>query len=242
MNTLKIFFMTALCLSTYSLSQADSIESETSAEVPTSFDIVKTQISITGTTVIFSMSVADNAGKSKPDLIGNVAGSDVFSYVWPTSINSYEVGFEKDAGLLALAVTAHPDFDDTPLFDENNDGIIDNDGNTWHSHWVVLSPNQQCGDDALAVVDIPKGMSVRLPKTWPNLPILLDSPGWQPIISERSVEVRVPFSNIEAITATMFDGVTAGLRINKSMHAPFLCVVNVTDIASGDLSLPGKIN
>lgn len=32
------------------------------------------------------------------------------------------VGFDADAGILALAVTAHPDFDNTPLFDENGDG------------------------------------------------------------------------------------------------------------------------
>ncbi len=40
-----------------------------------------------------------------------------------------------------------------------------------------------------------------------------------------------------------FDGVTAGLRVNESVHAPpLLYVVNVMDIASGDLSLPGKVN
>ena len=84
-----------------------------------------------------------------------------------------EGGFEHGAGTLALAVTAHPDFDDTPLYDENRDGQRGNDGNLWHSHWVVLKPTEACGKDALAVVDIPEGTKPRLPKTWPGLPILL---------------------------------------------------------------------
>lgn len=152
------------------------------------------------------------------------------------------MGFEKSAGILALAVTAHPDFDDTPLFDENGDGDTSNDGNLWHSHWVVLQENQQCGEGALGVVDIPEGKKPRLPKTWPGLPILLDSPGWNPTFNSETVEVRVPFEDIGLVENASFDGVTAGLRVNQSVHAPLLCVVNVTDIASGDLSLPGKVN
>ena len=36
--------------------------------------------------------------------------------------------------------------------------------------------------------------------------------------------------------------VTAGLRVNASVHAPLLCVVDVFKVASGNLSLPGKPN
>ena len=39
-----------------------------------------------------------------------------------------------------------------------------------------------------------------------------------------------------------FDGVTAGLRVNASVHAPLLCVANVFKVASGNLSLPGKVD
>jgi hypothetical protein len=39
-----------------------------------------------------------------------------------------------------------------------------------------------------------------------------------------------------------FDGVTAALRVNESVHAPLLCVTDVFDVASGDLSLPGRID
>jgi len=206
------------------------------------FDIVHANITTKGNVAVFHMTVSGKAGNNKPAPAGQLAGSDVFSYVWPTSIDSYEVGFEHDTGILALAVTAHPDFDDTPLYDENGDGDVMNDGNVWHSHWVVLKPNEQCGKGALGVVDIPKGTKPRLPKTWPGLPILLDSPGWSPIFDAETVTVRVPFTDIGIVKNTTFDGVTAGLRVNQSVHAPLLCVVDVMDIASGDLSLPGKVN
>ena len=104
-----------------------------------SFDIVHTRISTEGNSAVFHMEVSAKAGQSKPAAIGQLAGSDVFSYVWPTTIDSYEAGFERQAGILALAVTAHPDFDDTPLFDENGDGDTANDGNVWHSHWAFFS-------------------------------------------------------------------------------------------------------
>ena len=206
------------------------------------FDIIHAKIKTENNVAIFHMGVSGKAGESKPTPTGKLAGSDVFSYVWPTSIDSYEVGFERKAGILALAVTAHPDFDDTPLFDENGDGKTDNDGNVWHSHWVVLHENAACGEGALAVVDIPEGSKPRLPKTWPGLPILLDSPGWDPTINKDTVEVRIPFDDIGVVEQAQYDGVTAGLRVNQSVHAPLLCVVNVMDIASGDLSLPGKTN
>lgn len=206
------------------------------------FDIVHTKITTKNNVATFHMAVSGKAGVSKPTPSGKLGGSDVFSYVWPTSIDSYEVGFEKKAGILALAVTSHPDFDDTPLFDENGDGNTTNDGNLWHSHWVVLQPNEQCGAGALGVVDIPEGSKPRLPKTWPGLPLLLDSPGWNPTFNEETVEVKIPFEDIGIVNNAKFDGVTSGLRVNQSVHAPLLCVINVMDVASGDLSLPGKVN
>ncbi|HET6788398.1 MAG TPA: hypothetical protein VFH49_10585, partial [Aquabacterium sp.] len=177
----------------------------------------------------------------RPTRSGKLAGSQVFSYVWPTSMDPAVVGFEAKSGILALAVTSHPDFDDTPLFDENGDGQAANDGQVWHSHWVVLQADEACGKGALKVVDIPEGSKPRLPKTWPGLPILIDSPGWSPLISRDTVEVRVPFDDITVLQAARFDGVTAALRVNASVHNPLLCVVNVFKVASGDLSLPGKV-
>lgn len=210
--------------------------------IDTAFDIVHAKVTSNKNIVTFHMAVTENAGATIPSPTGKLGGSSVYSYVWPTSLNSQTVGFDADAGILALAVTAHPDFDDTPLFDENRDNQLDNDGATWHSHWVVLKANDRCGKGALGVVDIPKGATPKLPKTWPGLPILLDSPGWQPVFNEDTVEVKVAFDASTDLSQLRFDGVTAGLRVHQSVHAPLLCVVNVMDIASGDLSLPGKIN
>lgn len=213
-----------------------------SSAVLAPFDIVHARISTEGNVAIFHMAVSGRAGSSRPSVSGRFEGSRVFSYVWPTSIDPYEAGFEHGAGILALAVTSHPDFDDTPLFDENGDGNRANDGGLWHMHWVVLGPDDACGQGNLKVMDIAQGATPRLPKTWPGVPLLLDSPGWQPSLTADTVEVRVPFDDIAIVNRASFDGVTAGLRINASAHAPLLCVANVFKVASGNLSLPGKPN
>ncbi|MBO6550861.1 MAG: hypothetical protein JJ964_14720 [Rhizobiales bacterium] len=205
------------------------------------FDIVHAKITASDNWLTFHMHVSGKAGKTVPTSTGKLEGSKVFSYVWPTKINSAAVGFEKDQGILAMAITSHPDFDDTPLFDENGDGNLGNDGNVWHSHWVVLVPDDKCGKGNLKVKDIPAGSKPKMPITWPGLPILIDSPGYSPIINNKTVEVRVPFKNAKDLKGIAFDGVTSGLRVNESAHAPLLCVVNVFDVASGDLSLPGKV-
>lgn len=211
-------------------------------KVAAPFDIVHAKIKTEGNVAVFHMAVSGKAGETKPAATGKFEGSDVFSYVWPTTIDPFEVGFERGAGILALAVTAHPDFDDTPLFDESRDGDRANDGGLWHMHWVVLGPDKACGEAALKVIDIAEGQHPRLPKTWPGVPILTDSPGWQPSFDNETIEIRVPFDDIAIVERAGFDGVTAGLRINASAHAPLLCVANVFKIASGNLSLPGKVN
>ena len=248
MSSLKLSsLVAALCVglaghvSAHDTGQHGGIASPAAKAVKAPFDIVRTRISTQGNTAVFHMAVSGKAGATRPAKSGKLAGSSVFSYVWPTSLDPAVVGFEPKAGILAFAVTSHPDFDDTPLFDENGDGRTDNDGNVWHSHWVVLQPDAACGKDALKVVDIPEGAKPRLPKTWPGLPILIDSPGWSPAFERGTVEVRVPFDDIGAVEAGTFDGVTAALRVNASVHSPLLCVANVFKVASGDLSLPGKV-
>lgn len=209
---------------------------------PAALDIVHVRITTDGNTAIYHMAVSGRAGASRPAPTGALAGAEVIAYVWPTSLDPAAVGFEPGAGILALAATAHPDFDDTPLFDENGDGDLGNDGGQWHSHWVVLGPDEACGAGALKVIDIPEGTAPRLPATWPGLPLLIDSPGWQPVFDAETVEVRVALADIGALEAARFDGVTAGLRVNANLHAPLLCVTDVFDVASGDLGLPGQVN
>jgi hypothetical protein len=52
----------------------------------------------------------------------------------------------------------------------------------------------------------------------------------------------VAFKDADAIAGASYDGVTSALRVNANVHAPLLCVTDVFDVASGDLSLPGKID
>lgn len=218
-----------------------SIATAAGSGEPADFDIVETRLSTDGRNVVFAMTVRGTAGATRPSVTGALAGADVYSYVWPTSLDPVVVGFAPAAGILAFAVTIHPDFDDTPLFDENNDGDPSNDGVVWHSHWVVLVEDAACADGTLKVADIPAGATPPLPKTWPGLPLLIDSPGWSPVFAGPEVAVRVPFDDLGTVAAMQFDGVTAGLRVNESIHAPLLCVVRVFDVASGDLSLPGRL-
>ncbi len=208
---------------------------------PAPFEIVRARVTANGHTTVFAMTVSGVAGDGAPPPVGALAGAGVYAYVWPTTLDPATVGFATGAGLLALAVTAHPDFDDTPLFDEDGDGDPDNDGGVWHSHWVVLGPDPACGEAALKVLDIPDGAEPRLPATWPGLPLLIDSPGWQPIFSGDTLTVRVAFDEGVGLEGASFDAVTAGLRVHADLHAPLLCVEDVFAVASGDLSLPGRI-
>jgi hypothetical protein len=245
MNTTRIVRRMA-CACALSLlvpltAQAGDISAKSGNQALAPFDIVSTSISSSGDQLVFTIGVSAKAGSNKPAATGKLAGAEVFSYVWPTSLDSSAVGFDKAQGILALAVTAHPDFDDTPAADENGDGNKANDGELWHSHWVVLGPDEACGKGALKVIDIPDGAKPKLPATWPGLPLLIDSPGFAPELTDTMVTVKVPAASLGDISGLKFDGVTAGLRVNASAHAPLLCVVNVLDVASGDLSLPGTL-
>jgi hypothetical protein len=215
------------------------IQANKSEKVLAAFDIIHAKVSTQGTHLVFQQQVRGKIGSKSPQANGQLAGADVYSYVWPTKLNSSSVGFEPDAGILSLALTIHPDFDDTPLYDENLDGKKDNDGGKWHSHWVVLTPDDACGKGALKVKDIPEGTKPKMPITWPGLPIFIDSPGFDFSLEKSEVLVRVPLKEVGFPESFNFDGVTAGLRVNKQVHAPLLCVVDVFDVASGDLSLPG---
>ena len=216
------------------------IKSPSQTAVSASFDLVRTEVRQERDHLLFRQEVRAEAGKLVPTAYGQLAGADVFSYVWPTSIDSAAVGFDAGQGILAFVLTSHPDFDDTPLEDENGDSNPGNDGNLWHSHWVVLVKDDSCGA-GLKVKDIPAGTTPKLPKTWPQLPLLIDSPGFKPSLQSSVVEVRIPRSAADFPTSFHYDGVTSALKVNANLHQPLLCVTAVHDIASGDLSLPGIV-
>lgn len=206
-----------------------------------SFDILAAHVHRDKNVVTFHMTTNGIAGANKAKSAGQLGGAPAHAYVWPTSLDASTVGFDEGAGILAIVAATHPDFDDTPLYDENLDGDVANDGNVWHSHWVVLAPTEACGPGALAVKDIPEGTEPKLPATWPGFPILLDSPGFTPVFDGPEVKINVAFNQDIDLEGVSYDGVTAALKVNVDVHAPLFCVSDVFDIASGDLSLPGKV-
>lgn len=233
----------ALALTALLASQAwahgpGGIHSEKSAKLDATFDLVHTRVTKDGSDLVFEQLVDGQAGSRTPSPKGSFAAAEVYSYVWPTSLDAGSVGFEPGAGILALALTSHPDFDDTPQLDENGDGKQDNDGGLWHSHWVVLTKDESCGPSGLKVRDIPAGAKPRLPATWPGAPIYIDSPGYDLSVQGDAARIRVPLTAIGFPQSFNYDGVTAALQVNANLHNPLLCVSSVWDVASGDLSLP----
>lgn len=215
---------------------AHGIQSAVDPSKPAPFDITAASATIDGRLVTFAMELAGAAGSIKPEATGKLPGAKVAAYVWPTGLDPAAAGFAEKSGILALAITAHPDFDDTPLFDENGNGDPADDGASWHSHWVVLGKDAACGA-GLKVLDVSPGVDV-LPATAPMLPLALDSPGMSPQLSGNTARVTVP---VEGGEQASFDAVTAELQVNGEGKAPLLCVTAVHDVASGDLSLPGKV-
>jgi hypothetical protein len=231
----------ALADASHAIHQPGAIASEADTAKTASFDILAAHVHREGRRITFHMTTSGRAGADTPAPAGQLGGAPVFAYVWPTSLDPSAVGFEGKTGILALAATSHPDFDDTPLFDEDGDGDPANDGLKWHSHWVVLTPTEACGPGTLGVRDIPDGETPDMPATWPGLPIFIDSPGFTPLFDGPEVKVHVSLANPDAIAGAAYDGVTSALRVNANIHAPLLCVTDVFDVASGDLSLPGKV-
>ncbi len=234
MNDKIVLSFAAMILS--STVSAHSIKSATNSDISSAFDITAAKATTDGRLTTFAMEVAGLAGSVKPMAIGQLKGAKVGAYVWPTNLDPARVGFDPKSGILALAITAHPDFDDTPLFDENADGDPGNDGADWHSHWVVLTKDPACGA-GLKVRDVSPGVDL-LPATAPMLPIALDSPGMSPSFSGSTARITVPVNETERVA---FDAVTAALQVNVEGTVPLLCVSGVHDVASGDLSLPGLI-
>ena len=216
---------------------AHEITAKSDPALPSSFDITRADVTTDGRLATFIMEVTGEAGSQKPAATGKLTGAKVDAYVWPTKLDSGAVGFAPKAGILALAITAHPDFDDTPLFDENGDRDAANDGETWPSHWVVLGEDKACAG-GLKVLDVSPGQDV-LPATAPGLPLALDSPGMSPLFKGNSIRVTLPVAGADDAA---FDAVTAELQVNSEGKAPLLCVVGVRKVASGDLSFPGKIS
>jgi len=83
----------------------NAVKAEPSEAVVASFDIIETSIVTKGENAVFATRVRGEAGVDKPDATGRFQGSSVYAYVWPISLNSGDIGFDADRGIVALAVT-----------------------------------------------------------------------------------------------------------------------------------------
>jgi len=188
---------------------------------------------------VWEISVKGKAANTTPTKIGQLDGAPVLGYVFPTTLKPTDVGFNQTEGIVALALTSHPDFDDTPLWDENSDTIYNNDGVVWHPHWVILHEDKRVAG-GLSVKQFKKAdKTVVLPPTNPGMPMYMDSPGYPVIASMNTIKVIVPDYRINNRTDFLYDGVTAFMKVNTSnAELPMLGVYDVFSVASGNLSLP----
>ncbi|GAB4211235.1 MAG: hypothetical protein OHK0012_03320 [Synechococcales cyanobacterium] len=192
--------------------------------------------------LVFEQHLKGMAGSVQPTPMGQLDGAAVLGYVFPTTLPPEDVGFNSSDGILALAVTSHPDFDDTPLWDENSDRDYGNDGQIWHAHWVVLHPDDRVAG-GLSVLEFRDGdPDVVLPSTHPPMPMYIDSPGFSIIERNNTVQVLVPAQRVNHVTDFSFDAVTAYMQVNTSDPSrPMLGVYKVYSVSSGDLSLPYSV-
>jgi hypothetical protein len=191
--------------------------------------------------LVFSVSVEGEVGGTLPTARGQLDGAPVLAYAFPTTLDPTAVGFGEVDGVLTLAVTAHPDFDDTPLWDEDGDGDYDDDGLTFHTHWVVLAPDDRVAG-GLSVVEFDEGAGAVLPPTNPGMPMYMDSPGLSVVLDGATLRVLVPAWRVRGETEFSFDAVSAYLEVNTSDPArPLLGVYQVYEVLSGDLSLPYEV-
>ena len=195
---------------------------------------------------VFNIQVEGKAGNSVPLAVGGLNGAPVLGYVFPTSLKSTDVGFSETEGILALALTSHPDFDDTPLWDEDMDGNTTNtsEGVIWHPHWVVLTEDSRVAGGLSVKMFDTMDENIKLPATNPGMPMFMDSPGFNTITKGNSIKVVVPRFRVNNVTNFSFDGVTAYMEVNtewKEKNLPMLGVYAVYSVASGDLSLPYEV-
>ncbi|MEQ8907004.1 MAG: hypothetical protein RIC88_16955 [Ekhidna sp.] len=189
--------------------------------------------------LVFTISVNGKAGKSVPSAAGQLDGAPVLGYVFPTNLKPIDVGFSETDGIVALALTSHPDFDDTPLWDENYDRNYANDGIIWHPHWVVLTEDKRVAGGLAVKQFDPEKDEVTLPPTNPGMPMYMDSPGFHVITKGNQIKVVVPTYRVSGKTDFNFNGVAAYMQVNTSKDdLPMLGVYAVYSVASGDLSLP----
>lgn len=198
---------------------------------------------------VWDIKVEGTAGNTTPKPVGQLNGAPVLAYVFPTTLKSSDIGFGQVEGIVALGLTSHPDFEDTPLWDENLDGNYLNDGLVWHAHWVLLVEDKRVGG-GLSVKEFAKeDPNVVLPPTNPGMTMYMDSPGFNIATKGNSIKVIVPNFRINNKTNFKFDAVTCYMEVSTGTGGshdgegtkPMLGVYKVYNVASGNLSLPYSV-
>lgn len=194
----------------------------------------------------FEIIVKGSAGKTVPKPVGKLDGAPVLGYVFPTTLSAEDIGFSKTEGIVAMALTSHPDFDDTPLWDEDLDGNYTNasEGIVWHPHWVILVKDDRV-KGGLSVKEFdPTDKSVKRPSTAaPGMHMYMDSPGFQIVTEGNTIRMAVPTYRVNNKVNFKFDAVACYMQISapEGGHGktlPMLGVYTVYSVLSGNLSLP----
>lgn len=191
--------------------------------------------------MVFSMELAGPVKDAVPKPAGQLNGAPVLGYVFPTTLKAADVGMGQAEGIVALAITSHPDFDDTPLWDEDANGRYDDDKAIYHTHWVLLGKDDRV-PGGLSVKEFKKeDKGVVLPPTNPGMAMYMDSPGHSVVERGNAIRAIVPAYYLRHKTEFKFDGVACYMQVNTScMSRPMLGVYEVYSVASKDLSLPFK--
>ncbi|MEZ4273299.1 MAG: hypothetical protein R3C68_18225 [Myxococcota bacterium] len=185
--------------------------------------------------VVFEITTAGDAASVVPTKAGQVDGAPVLGYVFPTTLQPQWVGFGDVAGTVALAVTSHPDFDDTPLWDENGSEAYDDDGAIYHSHWVVLHED---GRAPAGIAVVQSNTTSTLPPTAP-MPMYLDSPGFTVIEDGSRVRVLVPADRIQRQFDFKTGALTAFMQVDATGSSPLLAVHEIlSQLNEGEVNTP----
>ncbi len=241
--------------------QANPFDTSREQQLAAAFDLQGAEVTYIREleSLLFTQKVRGRAGGVMPEkLVTNVNnnGATVYSYTFPTTLHPADVGFGEDVeGIVALAITSHPDFDDTPLWDENNNGVYGDDpddGGVYHTHWVILVSDSRA-ETGFAIKQVLKGDDVVdvVPATAPNrtdgvTPMMyLDSPGHQVIKAGDSIHSLVPLQRMNYNDSFAFGAVTARLQLDTTGEDPLLTVEQVFDALDfhpgEDEPLTGKI-
>ena len=98
--------LTAASLFAAAPALAHSVTANPNQAVTASFDIIETSIALQGDAAVFTTRVRGEAGRDKPDATGKFEGASVYAYVWPTSLDSADIGFEAGQGIVAVECAA----------------------------------------------------------------------------------------------------------------------------------------